>query len=298
MIHEQELRATGKDAGIAIAGEFIYLIIGYGVTLLIAREAGPKALGIYAISLVVLNIGEICCTLGLKQATLRYIPLYVGLDQGALVRGIVLFASRMSGFLGVVLATALYGLSSVLVRYFSKEPVFADVLKILALALPLFALRGVWSYALQGFKAIKYKVLVEKIFEPTIRLGAVGLAFLLGMKLLGGVLAILAGVLGALLAALYFLKAVIAFISHGEQARYEPRTWLFYSVPLLFQSLAVFLQPSIPLLFIEHFGDSSQVGIFSAALKVSTLISLPLVGLNTVFAPSSLSERKSGSPLR
>jgi O-antigen/teichoic acid export membrane protein len=53
----------------------------------------------------------------------------------------------------------------------------------------------------------------------------------------------------------------------------------------MLQSLAVFLQPSIPLLLLEHFQGAAEVGIFSAVVKVATLVSLPLIGLNTVFAP-------------
>lgn len=294
MVEEQELQDTSKDARIAIVGEAVYLIIGYAITLLIAREAGPRALGIYALSLVFVKIGGICCTMGLKQASLRYIPLYLGLGQAGLVRGIVVFASRISGLLGAVMGAALLGLSSILAGHLFKEPVLSDALRIVAIALPLFALQGVWSYALQGFKAIKYKVFVEKILEPGTRLVAVGLFFLFGIKLLGSVLAILVGVLGSTIVAFHFLKALLASIPEEGQTKYQPRPWLFYSVPLLFQNLAVFLQPSIPLLLIGYFEDSSQVGVFSAALKVSTLISLPLVGLNTVFAPR-ISELYAGS---
>jgi len=285
---------ASKDARLSVAGEIIYLALGYGVTLLIARVAGPRALGIYAISLTALNIGEICCAAGLKQASLRYIPLYVKSGQSGLVRGIVLFATRMSGLLGVAIGVILFGLSPILTRYLFTESLLSDALRVVALVLPLFALRGVWSYALQGFQATKYRVLVEKLLEPGIRLMAVGLFLLFGLRLLGGILAITIAVLGSTVAAFYFLQKLMAPIVKEEQPRYEVRTWLSYSVPLLFQSLAVFLQPAIPLLVIEHFQGSSQVGIFSAALKVATLVSLPLIALNTVFAPriSEVSSRR------
>jgi O-antigen/teichoic acid export membrane protein len=113
----------------------------------------------------------------------------------------------------------------------------------------------------------------------------VGLFFLFGLKLLGSVLAILVGVLSSAVVAFHLLKTLVASIPEGGQAEFEPRTWLFYSVPLLFQSMAILLLPGIPLLMIEYLKDFSQAGVFSAALKVATLISLPLVGLNTVFAP-------------
>jgi O-antigen/teichoic acid export membrane protein len=281
----KELLEAGKDGGIALSGEMIYVVLGYGITLLIARHAGPQILGIYSLSLVILNIAEIFSTLGLKQGCLRYIPLYTSSGQNELAIGHIKFASRASLLLGVIMGLGLFGLSSTIAVHFFKDPGAAEAVKLVALAVPLFALRGIWSFTLQGFKAIKYKVIVERILEPAVRFAAAGIFFFLGMKMLGSVLAILVSVFISAAVAFHFLKKLMKTMPKTDGGDYQIKNWLSFSIPLMFLNLAAFLQPSIPLLLIGYIKGSLEVGIFSAAVKVAAIISLPVAGLNTVFAP-------------
>jgi O-antigen/teichoic acid export membrane protein len=282
---ELGFRNAGRDVAVTVIGEILYVVLGYGVTVLIARMAGTEALGLYSLSLVILNVGEVCSNMGFKQANLRFIPLYLGLGYKDFAKGIVVFGLRLVGLTAAMGAVLLFGFSTTKSGYFRTHPALPDAMKLVTIALPVLALRGVGSFALLGFKAIRQRVLADKVIDPGIRLVSVGLFFLLGLKVLGGVLAMLMGVLASTGAAFYWLKVVTAGHLRTTEPRYETRSWLSYSIPLMFQSLAVFLQPSIPLLLLEYFQGATQVGIFSAAIKVATLVSLPLIGLNTVFAP-------------
>jgi O-antigen/teichoic acid export membrane protein len=294
----EELLEAGKDGGIALSGEVIYLLLGYGITLLIARNAGPQILGIYSLSLIILNIAEIFSTLGLKQGCLRYVPLYTSSGQGELAIGHIMFASRASLLLGTIVGLGLFGLSSIVAVHFFKDPAAAEALKTVALAVPLFALRGIWSFTLQGFKAIKYKVIVEKLLEPGVRFAAAGIFFLLGMKMLGSVLAILVGVFSSAAGAFHFLKKLMKTMPKTNGRDYQWKNWLSFSIPLMFQSLTIFLVPGIPLLLLGYFKGSFDVGIFSAAVKVAAIITLPVVGLNTVFAPRISELHEKAEPVR
>lgn len=279
--------ATGarSDTGIALAGQLVHLVLGYGTILLIARGAGPRALGIYSIAVFAITTARLVCMAGMPQASLRYIPLYLGADQHESVRGLLRFSSRLAGLSGTALAVLLIGAALVGGRLLFSDPALPAALAITLAGVPAYALQGTWSYALQGFQNIRQKVLVENIIEPSLRLAGLAAFLAAGATLLAGVFGLLVAVALSTIAAFAFLRRQVAHLRAGGPPRFEPRAWLAYSLPLSVSSLIALLQPGIPLLLIEYLHGAADVGVFNAAFKMAALISLPVIALNTVFAP-------------
>ena len=287
--HDGDARAghagARSDTGIALVGQLVHLVLGYSTILLVARGAGPRALGIYSIAVFAISTARLVCMAGMPQASLRYIPAYLTADQHESVRGLLQFSSRLAGLAGGAVAAVL-----ILAVLSGGHLLFNDTalpaaLAITLAAVPVYALQGTWSYALQGFQCIRHKVLVENVIEPTLRLAGL-LAFLaVGATLLAGIFGLLVGVLVSTIAAYAFLRRQTAQLRADTPARFAPRAWLVYSLPLSASSLIAILQPGIPLLLIEYLHGSVHVGIFNAAYKMAALISIPVIALNTVFAP-------------
>lgn len=274
-----------RDTGVALAGQLVHIVLGYSTILLLARGAGPRALGIYSIAVFAITTARLVCQAGMPQACLRYIPLYLGAGRQEYVRGLLLFSSRLAGLSGAAMAALLIGAVPFGGHTLFRDTALPAALAIALAGLPAYALQGTWSYALQGFQSIRQKVLVENIIEPTLRLAGLLVFLAAGATVLAGVFGLLIGVLLSTVAAYWFLKHRAARLAADTPARFAPRSWLTYSLPLSANSLIVLLQPGIALLLIEHLHGSVHVGIFNAAYKMAALISIPVIALNTVFAP-------------
>jgi O-antigen/teichoic acid export membrane protein len=154
--------------------------------------------------------------------------------------------------------------------------------------IPLMSLQAIWSSGLQGFKAFKSRILMQRLLVP----GSLTLLFLLVLVFFpGNILAVaVAGFISMLFSALLnlgFFSRMVAHFSGKARPTYELREWLGFALPNFLTSVIdTVLDATDTLLLAFLVVSPVALGQYAAANKISNFISMPLLTLNVTFAPT------------
>jgi len=141
-------------------------------------------------------------------------------------------------------------------------------------ALPNILLRS----SLQGLLKFK-ELMITNFVEIPVKLG-LGIALvLLGFHLNGALFAFALATAAGFFVSKYYLKK---YLNNSPQSPPEARQIGIFTVPVLFQSLALTSLYTIDLILVKHFFSGTEAGIYSAASTLSKIIlfgTAPIVGV-------------------
>jgi O-antigen/teichoic acid export membrane protein len=157
-----EILIIAKGAGIVLFGTVIGTALKYVFELLVARNLGPELFGVFFLSLAVFRVLESFSTVGLHNGVLRYVALFRGENDSQRLKGTILLAAKTVLLVGGGLGLLLFVLSDVIAGSGFHKPELGQPLKFLALAIPFSGLALILLYATQGFKIMRYKIIVRR----------------------------------------------------------------------------------------------------------------------------------------
>lgn len=229
-------------------------------------------------------------TLGMDNAILRYIPVYRGKKQPGSLQGLVIFCTTVVGIAGLLgaLLVLFFAPTLAALRHIPKDgPILIRTLEVMAPVIPLLCLQVVWYGGLQGFKAFKWRVLSQRILPSAAMILLLGGVLLFFRHLEWVVLALIINNLIATVLSLYYLFRLVSRNSRPRSEHYEVREWLGFATPNFLTVITDTVMSSTDTLLLAFFAISNVgLGQYAAAFKFSNFISIPLVSLNTMFAPT------------
>jgi O-antigen/teichoic acid export membrane protein len=287
-------RFQGEGVGATLArgagGAFIVQVIGTGlmfaVHVVLARTMGASSYGNFVYAVTWLNILALFGKLGLDTASLRFVAEYNGTRKWGFMKGFSQRSSQIS-----LLASFIVGGSTAAVIWFVRDrldPELAAALWVVCLIMPLNSLLLLKSSGLRGLKKVVKAQSAVLIVRPVALICLVGCVYLFSKEILDATTAMamnLAAFAGALIfVTFYFNKA---FPKEAADAKPEHMTgmWARVALPMLFISLIMRNQNQMDVIVIGFMLDSSQVGIYAAAKKITMLITFGLTAVNMMAAP-------------
>jgi O-antigen/teichoic acid export membrane protein len=288
---EMQSEISGAASGAAIVGfgNIAGTLLKYAGNFIIQRGFGVAIFGLYSLGLSFATLIASLFNMGLDNAMLRYIPIYRGKKNPGALRGLVIFCTAIAGMAGIVGAICMIVFTPQLValRHVSKDKTMLTTIFILmAPMIPLLCMQTIWFGGLQGFKAFKMRVLSQRLV-PAIALIVLLLAALVISHHIKEVLiaTLLSTMIGTLLS-LFYLFRLVGRQSKQHSGDYEMREWLGFATPNFLTSITDTVLESTDTLLLAFFSVSSfGLGQYAAAIKYSNFIPLPLISLNTMFAP-------------
>ncbi len=164
---EVKAEVSGAASGAAMigTGSIIGNILKYTNNLLIQRGFGAGPYGLYALGMSTVTLAISIFNLGLDDAMVRYVSIYRGKNQASLLRGLTLFCTALAGVAGI--------LGTLLVVYFAPTlvairhaPTMLPILLLMAPLVALSSMQNIWTGGMQGFKAFKWRILVQRLVVP------------------------------------------------------------------------------------------------------------------------------------
>jgi O-antigen/teichoic acid export membrane protein len=285
-----EISGTASNAALIGVGNIAGNVIKYGNNLLIQRGFGPGPYGLYALGMSIVGLFVAVFNLGLDDAMVRYVAIYRANKRAALLRGLTLFCTLLSGLAGILGAIVmLYFAPSLAVIKNAKDGAYVfPILLLMAPLIPLMSMQAVWSSGLQGFKAFKSRILLQRLLVP----GSLTVLLLIVLIFFrGNILAVVvAGFISTLFSALLnlsFFSRMVTRFSGRANPRYELREWLGFALPNFLTSVIdTVLDATDTLLLAFLVVSPIALGQYAAANKISNFISMPLLTLNVTFAPT------------
>ena len=262
-----ELESVLGGAVLVALGTLFTILLDIGARAIFARAYQPSAYGIFSLSYTVLLVLSMVAALGLRNG----LPRQIAVDEaekvetnsaGSQILWALLLAGIASSFLGVILAHFNW---TVAIHLFGDES-YARPIRLVALAIPLFALIRVISAVFRGYSRPHERVVFQDLMRN------VTLLLLLGFVIAFGydhetAIATLPVSLGfttvVYFAHLYrdnpggFRDNVISRL----YALDTPVSLIRFSYPLMLSTLLIQLMTWMDILMLGYFASSRTVGL-------------------------------------
>lgn len=298
-VMQSEISGAAGAAGLVGFGNLVGSFLKYGVTYLIQYSLGPALYGIYTLCLSLINLVAAVLNLGLDDAMVRFVAIYRSAKQPSALRGLTIFCTAVAGVVGIIGALLLLlfapSLVSVWVAFKIHDAAnkslplvhMIPLLQMLVPMIPLLCMQVIWFGGLRGFKAFKWRVLSTNILQPILQiLLLVGVLFFF-RNIIGIALVLLVSTLFSTVLNLYFLSRLISRLSSSEPEAYKVREWFSFASFNFLTTIIDTILDSIDTVLLAVFGVAAvQLGQYGAATRLSYFITMPLLSLNAMFAPT------------
>ena len=150
--HVEELL---KGSFIAFTYRIVGGILGYIFILLITRNLGADAMGVYALSLTVINVFALLGKLGFNNAMLRFVAEFSAQERNDLVKDVYIKTLKIVIPVSILLSILLFILSPYISEYIFKKAHISYYLKISSMAILPMVLMMINAECIRGLKKIK-----------------------------------------------------------------------------------------------------------------------------------------------
>jgi len=272
---------------------FLGTLVGKGLEfcsrIIIGRVLGPAEFGVFNMGYTVISIGSSLSLLGLSQGVAHFIP-YCNVDNRKInkenISVLIIFSFLIVLTSSLIISIILFFLSDFISTKFFHNITLSNFLKVFIWFLPFLCLVQLASAIFRGLKKPKYKVISEDFTKNFISFLLL-IIFYIFFKLRLREVA-LTYIMGSFLA--FFLGLIFIYksipLNLNESRNFVIfKKMLIYSLPLAFSTILVRFQSQIPIIFLSYFSIAKQVGLYSASVLISQVLSLGLLSINFMLMP-------------
>ncbi|MBW7474270.1 oligosaccharide flippase family protein [Paenibacillus oenotherae] len=287
---------AGKSAAItkvlARGGSISFLLnsTGMGLALImqivLARLLGAAAYGTYAFVTTVITFLVFPAKLGFDTSIVRLVAAMKAKDEWALIKGLLKRANQL-GF-AVSLSVTVIGFAILGLRYNEMTGSQLVTYSVGFATIPLLTLATLRQSALQALKDVLFAQMPEKIVRPLLTIGLLLIAvLLLGREADSGLAMICFAVAVAVsyMIGAFVLKKRIGDQIAGVETQYATRYWLKLSLSLMVNGGMYLILGQLSVLLLGMMNSETESGLFSAAVRLATLVSFAITAINMTAAP-------------
>jgi O-antigen/teichoic acid export membrane protein len=286
---QTEIGQIARGAGLGLGGNIYYYFINFLFGILVARQVGAEAFGLYTLGVTAVTLLARFSVVGLDRGSLRYVSIKRREGEGAAMWQVIWTSIGIGLAVSLAAAAALAFYPEFFLKLFhwDDKKALLKLFPIFALALPAMTMTSIGIAGTQAFRTLRYRALIPNFILPTVKLlVTLALLFALGVSALPPTVGFVsAQILGGVLS-VYFLWRLASKITRKVQ--WEPgllSELMRYSLPLLLSSVLVYLNGRTEIMVLGIFNQANASGIYNAALRLAGLTMLVLTAFNAIFAP-------------
>lgn len=247
--------------------------------VIIARFLSVDLYGEVSIGLSILMMGTTISLIGFKQGVPRYVSRY---DSEIDKRGIWLSGILCTG--AAALLTILVLLPNV---HFVSSLLFEQsesirLLQLFVFCIPFLVLLEICIGTIRGFENTTYKILVQDILYPILRMGLIIGLLAYGWGFIAPGLAYLIAVFISVVVGHVFLSRLLPLLG---PAKTHIQELVVFSAPLLLSTVFAILLTHVDTLLIGYLRSSYEVGLYNAAYPLATGLLLVLSAFGFLYLP-------------
>lgn len=273
------LRLLLKTSFIVFLSVIIAKILNYAFKLIVARNFGPEVYGLFSLSLVVVSFFTAFASMGLFDGLVRYISIYRGRSENEKITKIIFFSLKISFILGLITAAIMFFSANFAANVIFHNSELVIFLKIFSLTLPFSMISSIYLSSLRAFEKITAYSVSINVFQNFARVLALIVFILLGINswaVAGSylisiiILALISYVLGNSI-----IKKIV--LRKNLTKRDEKKIYLEllnYSWPLMFAGITFNILYWCDSILIGYFKDVAQVGYYSMAITLISLLAI------------------------
>lgn len=279
------LALIAKGAGVAIAIQAAGVLVRYALQVLLARWLGPAEYGKYAFALSWAQVLSVPAGLGLATASLRFIPEYRARAEFDKLRGFMRRSWQlvlMGGF-----ASGLIGLGIALIFQHARSPFAVPLMAGMAIV-PLLALLTLQSETARAYGRVSLSLLPMWLARPALVIifSALAVWFTGALNSVQVLLFVALALLLVSAAQLVRIHRHVPAPARAAAPEFRTFHWLRISTPLLLIAGFSMLLSETDILMVGGFLGPSNAGVYSAAVRIATLVGFVLISVNVLAAPT------------
>ncbi|HEX2051538.1 MAG TPA: oligosaccharide flippase family protein [Actinomycetota bacterium] len=290
-----DVRTVARGGAVQILGQVSQRSLTFLFTVVAARVLGTAGYGLYRQVSQVLAVAGQLGLAGFNYAAMRWIARARAADDHGGVLGAARVGLAGAGAASALVCALLLALAGALARGFADCPAgggcgearsaFAELVRVGAAYVPLFALLQVLRYCTQGYKTMLPSVIAGNVVQPTVRLGLGVAAFALGWGVEGAVATLTASVVVALVVAAWWFNRMLTPAQRAAPPRAPAAAMVRFALPQGGSSLLGVQVLGIGILVLGALADDQSVGRFAIALSLQGPGTVFLGGIVNIWAP-------------
>ncbi|MFH1045765.1 MAG: flippase [Candidatus Omnitrophota bacterium] len=279
------LKTVARGALIVLAGSGVGRLLNYSYKLIVAR-LGPESFGILSLCVTLLGIASTLAFLGLPEGVKRYISFYQGKNDSQKLRATIQSSLVLSTIAACLLAGVIFLAAESIAKLFFHNATSAAYVYFVAAILPFYVVNWICIKCFAGFKNLKFRVFVYDIGENAFKIAFTVVLLMLGFKLWSALLGYGLAIICCSLLSLYLLEFKVFSVLRGPyRGQVMHNELLQFSLPLLFSGLMIFVLSWTDTLMLGYFSSMTNVGLYSAALLISSLVFIGTDLLTPIYLP-------------
>lgn len=287
-----------SGGGWTVAARVVAGLSGFAVNVLLSRLISPEDLGAYFLLVSVASVGAMMAQLGLQIAVVRLVAEAIAQGSTGRARGFIkgAFATVAISAIGLGLLLTMAGGNGALTVFDSA--VLAEAAWLGGAWLAGLALMNLVAESFRGLHDYRMAGAMGGAGSTLLMFGALVLVFLIQGRTdlffvtCLGVLAVITCTIGGMTVLRQRL------ISLGPVSAVSAREILSMSLPLMVTSLAIFVSTQADLWIIGISRDKDEVAMYGATVRLVQLVTMPMLMMNAVLAPSISEQFSQGHKAR
>jgi len=285
----RDIEVVAKGGGVQIAGQITHRSLTFAFLPFATRILGDAGYGLYLQALRVLAIGAQLGLAGFNYAAMRFITLARAQNDHGGVRGTARAALTVvtvtSLAVVVILVLAADLIAGAFARGKADPSEMADLIRMGAAYVPLFAYMQVLRYCTQAYKTMVPSVVAGEIVQPAFRF-VLGVAFLLfGFGVAGALSSFVISLAAGVVLAGYYFRRLLTPDERAATPRADRKALVRFALPQAGASLLGVQSLGLGIIVLGILSDNAAVGLFGLALNLQAPGGIFLSGIVNIWAP-------------
>lgn len=281
-IHLKELLA---GSSISFISKSAGILLWYVFIILITKNLGAEAMGVFAISYTVLEIVVVIGRLGFDTALTKLTSEYLTRERWDLLRDVYFKTLKVSILFGLFLSIVLYFASTYISQYIFQKGHLTPYFRLISYAILPLIIIYINLGCLRGMKKMKEFSFIRDvaIFLFSILVLIIALNFEKSNSV--PIFSYTIAVIFVSVISLYLWLRHMKFTGESSSEPIKVIKILNISFPMLLSSSLVLLMGWMDTLMLGVLKTEAEVGIYSVVLKVAMITGATLYAVNSIAAP-------------
>jgi O-antigen/teichoic acid export membrane protein len=262
------------------------MLLSYVLIFLISKKFGPSGVGTFNLFNQTLTVISMFIGLGINISVLRFVGQFNNIEENTKMHLLYGYIVKLIAPSSLLICFLLIIFSDFISIFFTNTVEKSTYFKILGIALPFFALNQVSVEFVRGLKKLQISELIRSVLRPFVM--TLGLLILWNRQAIDVNIVIFLFLAGSIINSIvssYTIRKNLNKIPKSDESNFKIQELLKTSFPMMAVSVSSALMVALPIFVLDFIGTKEEVGIFSVAFKVSQIITLILMIVNTMSAP-------------
>ena len=278
-----------RGGAIALIFKFFSILIGYFFFWLLAKWLGADGVGVFSTAWTILMIGAVLGKLGFDTSIVKFIAGSIGMKKYHHVRPIYTHSLSIVFINSVIVAAILFAFAPQISLLFFDSSGDSGIVRIIAVSVIPMCMLNINA---ESMKALK-KITAFSIFQNS----SVYLLTLLALLFIrqngigneSSIYGLAIGTFALMLLSFIVINATIGKLPGGnkktDKYQFHLGKTLRISAPMMLTNSLFLIMSWMDILMLSAFKNDADVGVYNTSLKISAVISIALIAINSIAMP-------------